>query len=69
MNICSYKKVNPMDERGVNDRFSLLFKEVCYLKANSGGTFLTPTGDGSQLTGLTYIEILMHRVKLRYSWI
>jgi len=36
MNICSYKKVNPMDERGVNDRFGLLFKEVCYLKANSG---------------------------------
>jgi len=37
MNICSYSNVNPLDVRGLNERFKLLFKEVCYLKANGGG--------------------------------
>jgi len=37
MNICSYSNVNPLDVRGLNERFRLLFKEVCYLKANGGG--------------------------------
>lgn len=47
MNVCSYSNVNPLDVKGLNERFRLLFKEVCYLKANSGGGggFTALTGD------------------------
>lgn len=35
MNICSYSNVKLYDERGINDRFRLLFTDVCYLLSTS----------------------------------
>lgn len=32
MNICSYQPTKYLDDKGYNDRFRLLFHEVCYLK-------------------------------------
>jgi len=52
MNICSYSNVNPLDVRGLNERFRLLFKEVCYLKANGGG------GGGVTLPYKSYVGFL-----------
>ena len=39
MNICAYKPVKIYDESGINERFSTLFKNVCYLlsTASRGG--------------------------------
>lgn len=33
MNICTYSPVKIWDEKGINARFSTLFKQVCYLSS------------------------------------
>jgi len=33
MNICTYSPVKIWDEKGINARFSALFKQVCYLSS------------------------------------
>ncbi len=38
MNICSYTPTKYLDDRGYNERFKLLFKNVCYLLGKSSGT-------------------------------
>lgn len=43
MNVCNYQRIHqPFDVRGINERFSILFKEVCYLR---GYTSSNPTLD------------------------
>jgi hypothetical protein len=36
MNVCSYKTVSFTDQKGINDRLSLLFKAVCQLQYKTG---------------------------------
>lgn len=64
MNVCSYSNVNPLDVKGLNERFRLLFKEVCYLKANGGGGVTLPyksyvgflTQSGTSAPTITILE-------------
>jgi len=40
MNICTYSPVKIWDEKGINARFSALFKQVCYLSSKvSAGVY------------------------------
>lgn len=50
-NICSYTNVKFGDIHGINDRFRVLFKDVCYLLANSSGS--TPTLQEVTTAGFT----------------
>lgn len=37
MNICKYTPTKYLDNKGINDRLKLLFKDVCYLMGQPGG--------------------------------
>lgn len=54
MNICSYSNINSFDLRPINDRFNLLFKNVCYLLSLTGsgvaGTGTINVGTTNRLT-------------------
>lgn len=53
MNICSYQKIRNIDKTSLDDRFSLLFKDVCFLLGNSGGfTYTLPPATTSLLGGI-----------------
>lgn len=55
MNVCSYQSLNSFDLKGINDRFSSVYKQVCYLTSITGSG---STGAGTVTSGtanrLTY---------------
>lgn len=50
LNICHYHPVKVLDERGINARFKILFKEVCFLKGGGGTPSLQQVTDVGNIT-------------------
>jgi len=51
IDLCSYSPVKSCDALGINQRFSLLFEEVCALK-NTGNSYILPIATSSILGGI-----------------
>jgi len=71
LNICKYTAVKLCDEYGINQRFNLLFQEVCALKnttpAATGGHISITSAD-FEADGITYINPLLKMDNTSVFW-